>query len=175
MAGPIGAQRVDIVPNTAIAGPDDPVVAPSWAGKIQVEAGIAIVVKTILKDVAAEAARDLALGTCLAARFTAADVDRGVASTWDRACPIGPWIEVMSQADPHTDAVTIEAGETVREVEPTPFRLEDALARASAIATLLPGDIVMVPWPARVDVAAGEHVTISHALLGDLHAVIRAN
>ena len=75
VAGDVAAQHVTLIPNTAIAGPDDPIVFPAWAHEVTVEPALAIVVKTLVKDVSPAAARTLILGTCLAARFRASGVD----------------------------------------------------------------------------------------------------
>lgn len=173
LAGGLADQQMCLVPNTAIAGPDDPIEVPEWAGPLTLEAGLVIIAKTILKDVDPDAAPGLVLGTCLAARLCAAGVAQAVESAWDRCCPIGPWVEVMGEAEPHTDACTVQVGDTDTELEPVPYRLGDALARASQLATLLPGDMVMIPWPGRIPVTPGESITLSHALLGDLRALTR--
>lgn len=171
VAGDVAAQHVTLIPNTAIAGPDDPIVFPAWAHEVTVEPALAIVVKTLVKDVSPAAARTLILGTCLAARFRASGVDDGLASTWDRCCPIGPWVEVEEGQDPQRDGVTVEVGEQVRDYAAGCWGIADAVAQASAMATLLPGDIILVPWPGQMDVTAGQHVTVSHGLLGDLHCI----
>lgn len=169
----IAEQDVAVIPNTAVAGPDDPVLAPSWASTIEVEAAVAIIVKSLLKDVRPEAARQLVLGTCLLTRYRCANAQSGAASVWDRSCPLGPWIEVMGDADPHTDAIAVQVGNREVEWEPRPWRIEDAVARASSLATLLPGDIIAVPWPGRLSVEVGQHVTLTHGRLGQLHSVLQ--
>ena len=52
-------------PNTAVIGPDDPIVFPSWGQEVFYEAELAVVIKTLAKDVSVEDASSVILGyTC---------------------------------------------------------------------------------------------------------------
>ena len=85
-------------PNTSVIGPDDPIVLPSWSQEVHHEAELAVVIKTLAKDVPVEGVADIILGYTCANDVTVADIlnrDPSFAQ-WVRAkgfdtfCPFGP-------------------------------------------------------------------------------------
>ena len=90
---------VFLKPNTAVIGPDAPVVLPPWSREVHYEGELAVVIKSLAKDVDAADAARVILGYTVANDVSARD-RQGEEATWVRAkafdtsCPLGPWIEI---------------------------------------------------------------------------------
>ncbi|RZU61594.1 fumarylacetoacetate hydrolase family protein [Zhihengliuella halotolerans] len=143
-------------PNTAIAGPGDPVTLPSFSDEISFEAELAVVIGRICKDVPAEKVADVVFGYTCANDLTARDVQKtdlqwGRAKGWDGSCPIGPWIE--TEFDPESVSVVGRLdGETVQDGNTSDmvWSVADLVSFASQAFTLLPGDVILTGTPAGV-------------------------
>lgn len=90
---------VFLKPQSAVIGPEDPIRIPSWAGRIEHEAEMAVVIKKRASHVKSADAMDYVLGiTCLndvtARELQAKDVQYSRAKGFDTFCPIGPCIAV---------------------------------------------------------------------------------
>ena len=90
---------VFLKPNTSVIGPDAPIVLPSWSDEVHYEAELAVVIKTLAKDVPVDHADDVILGYTVANDVSARDRQRAEpqwvrAKAFDTSCPLGPWIEV---------------------------------------------------------------------------------
>ena len=135
-------------PISALCGPDDPIVFPPQAERVDYEAELAIVIKKRCRHVAAERAREYVLGyTCLndvtARDLQARDGQPGRAKSFDSFCPVGPC--VATDIDPHgVDIETYLNGERKQSSNSKDliFPVEDLVARVSAVMTLLPGDVI---------------------------------
>ena len=85
-------------PNTAVIGPDDPIVLPHYSEDVQVEAELAVVISRVCKDVSPENAEQYIYGYTCANDVTARDLQRREdqwfrAKAFDTSLPLGPWIE----------------------------------------------------------------------------------
>ncbi|MDR2566912.1 MAG: fumarylacetoacetate hydrolase family protein [Bifidobacteriaceae bacterium] len=167
-------------PNTSVAGPGDPIVldarvdAPAYH-----EAELAVVISRVAKDVPADQAAKVILGYTVANdvgyRFDQADDavrpdPRGFFGKYrDSFTPLGPWIEtdldpavglaVRSWIDgqPRQDGTTADLVTGVAEL----------VATASAVCTLLPGDVILTGSPAGASpIEPGERVTCEVGGLG---------
>jgi len=67
---------VFLKPNTSVIGPDAPIVLPSWSEEVHYEAELAVVIKTLAKDVPVEHADDVILGYTVANDVSARDRPR---------------------------------------------------------------------------------------------------
>jgi 2-keto-4-pentenoate hydratase/2-oxohepta-3-ene-1,7-dioic acid hydratase in catechol pathway len=142
-----------IKPISALCGPDDPIVFPSQAGRVDYEAELAIVIKKRCRQVPAERAREYVLGyTCLndvtARDVQARDGQPGRAKSFDSFCPVGPCI--ATDIDPNS--VDIEAylnGEKKQSSNTKQLILpvENLVSRVSSVMTLLPGDVIATGTP----------------------------
>src|SRR5690606_6526231 len=88
---------VFLKPNTAVVGPDDPVVPPPYTSHLEHEAELAVVISRICKDVPVERAKDVILGYTAANDMTARDVQRSDVTwtrgkAWVSSCPLGPYL-----------------------------------------------------------------------------------
>lgn len=143
-------------PNTAVVGPDDPIVLPEFTSEVSYEAELAVVIGRLTKDVTPESALKHVLGYTVANDVTARDAQRSDgqwarAKGFDTSCPIGPWIV--------TDLATDELGVRSRvNGEPRQdgntrdlvFDIAYLVSYISEAFTLLPGDIILTGTPAGV-------------------------
>ncbi len=143
-------------PNTAVIGPDDPIVLPDWTEEVSYEAELAIVIGKVTKDVPPERALDQVFGFTVANDVTARDIQRSD-SQWTRAkgfdgsCPIGPWI--VPGLDVDDLAVRSRVNGEPRQDGRTSQMLFDAaylVSYVSEVFTLLPGDVILTGTPAGV-------------------------
>ena len=73
-----------LIPNTAVVGPDDPVVLPAFATEVDFEGELAVVIGRIAKDVPRERWREVVFGYTCANDVSARDLQRGDGQ-WARA------------------------------------------------------------------------------------------
>jgi len=153
------ASEVPIIflkPNTAVIGPDDPIVLPSYSEDVQLEAELAVVIGRLCKDVAPEHAEQYIYGYTCANDVTARDLQRAEdqwfrAKAFDTSLPLGPWIET----DLDTDDAVISSrinGELTQNGN-TKDMIRDvahAVSMASEVTTLLPGDVILTGTPSGV-------------------------
>lgn len=164
-----------LVPNTAVCGPDDPVVLPEFARDVHYEGELAVVIGRMCKDVPVERALDVVFGYTCANDVSARDLQEAD-KQWARAkgcdtfCPLGPWIETdLDPAD--AEIRTRLDGRTVQE-DSTALMLHDVpalIAYISRAFTLLPGDVILTGTPKGVGpVEAGQRVEVEIEGIGAL-------
>lgn len=164
-------------PNTSVIGPDDPIVLPPWTREVHYEAELAVVIKTLCKDVKAEEASSVIFGYTVGNDVSARDAQRNDgqwarAKGFDTSCPLGPWITVDPALDPHhldvTTAVNgqvVQSGNTRDMVRGIPELIE----YISSAFTLLPGDVILTGTPAGVgEIVAGDRVECTIEGIGTL-------
>ncbi|MDR2703736.1 MAG: fumarylacetoacetate hydrolase family protein [Cellulomonadaceae bacterium] len=148
-------------PNTAVIGPDDPIVLPEWSDEVSYEVELAIVIGRICKDVSEENALKYVLGYTIGNDVTARDAQRADgqwarAKSFDTACPLGPWIE--TDFDFENAEITSRVNGEVKQHSNTAqmlFNVPYLVSYISAAMTLLPGDVILTGTPAgvgRIDV-----------------------
>jgi 2-keto-4-pentenoate hydratase/2-oxohepta-3-ene-1,7-dioic acid hydratase in catechol pathway len=153
------ASEVPIIflkPNTAVIGPDDPIVLPPYSEDVQLEAELAIVIGRLCKDVSAENAHQYIFGYTCANDVTARDLQRLEdqwfrAKAFDSSLPLGPWIETDLDIEDlaissRINGVAHQNGNTGDMI----LGVADALAMVSEVTTLLPGDIIITGTPSGV-------------------------
>ncbi len=164
-----------LVPNTAVCGPDDPVVIPHVAKNVHYEGELAVVIGRMCKDVSVDDAPDVIFGYTCANDVTARDLQSGDGQ-WARAkgmdtfCPLGPWIE--TELDPRDveirtriDGRTVQEDSTALMINPV-FEL---VSFASQAFTLLPGDVILTGTPKGVGpVTSGQRVEVEVEGIGTL-------
>lgn len=182
-AEPPAAPVVFLKPNTAVIGPDAPIVLPAWSDEVHYEAEMAVVIKTLVKDVSPEDAHSVIMGYTVANDVSARDRQRSEpqwvrAKAFDTSCPLGPWIEVPEPAtgpfleldggaavfDPaaavvrtRVDGQVVQEGTTTDMVRGVP----ELVSYISSIFTLLPGDVILTGTPAGVgEIRSGQRVEV---------------
>ena len=143
-------------PNTAVIGPDDPIVLPPYSEEVHHEAELAVVIGKITKGVPIERALAQVFGYTAANDVTARDVQRTDgqwtrAKGFDSSCPLGPWIVTDLDTDDlqvtsRVNGQTRQDGRTSELV----FDVAHLISFISEVFTLLPGDVILTGTPAGV-------------------------
>ena len=152
---------VFLKPNTAVIGPDTPIVLPGWAREVHYEAELAVVIKSLAKDIEVERAPEVILGYTVANDVSARDRQRAEpqwvrGKAFDTSCPLGPWLEIPEPGaqgafDPDDAVVHARLDGALVQRASTATMIRSAaelVAYASSIFTLLPGDVILTGTPA---------------------------
>jgi 2-keto-4-pentenoate hydratase/2-oxohepta-3-ene-1,7-dioic acid hydratase in catechol pathway len=143
-------------PSTAVIGPDDNIILPGLAERIDYECELAVVIGRQAKDVPETRYADYVLGyTCFN------DVTDRVAQAkdgqWTRAkgydtfAPVGPWID--TEASPFDLKIETRLNGEVKQSSRTSdliFPVPRLVNFISSIMTLMPGDIIASGTPSGV-------------------------
>jgi 2-keto-4-pentenoate hydratase/2-oxohepta-3-ene-1,7-dioic acid hydratase in catechol pathway len=165
-------------PSTAVIGPEDPIVIPEGAGRIDHEAEMGVVIGVRAWQVAEHEASRYVFGiTCVndvtARELQAKDVQYTRAKGFDTFAPIGPCVATGLPYD-SPQGLTVEGwvNGTRRQHSSTReliFPVAKLIAFISAVMTLLPGDIITTGTPSGIGpLAAGDRVTIKVEGVGEL-------
>jgi 2-keto-4-pentenoate hydratase/2-oxohepta-3-ene-1,7-dioic acid hydratase in catechol pathway len=164
-----------IKPNTAIVGPNAPIMLPADAKPVHHEGELAAVIGRPCKDVSASRAAENILGYTIANDVTARDQQRQDGQ-WTRAkghdtfCPVGPWI--VTDIDPADLDIRTEVNGEVRQHSRTSMMIHDVgavIEWISAVMTLLPGDLILTGTPEGVGpIEDGDIVSVTVKGIGTL-------
>jgi 2-keto-4-pentenoate hydratase/2-oxohepta-3-ene-1,7-dioic acid hydratase in catechol pathway len=162
-------------PNTAIIGPNAPIMLPADANPVHHEGELAAVIGRPCKDVPAARAAENILGYTIGNDVTARDQQRKDGQ-WTRAkghdtfCPVGPWI--ATDIDPSDLDIRTEVNGEVRQHSRTSMLIHDIgaiVAWISAVMTLLPGDLILTGTPEGVGpIESGDIVSVTIEGIGTL-------
>lgn len=162
-------------PNTAIIGPNVAIQLPADANPVHHEGELAVVIGRPCKDVPAARAAENILGYTIANDVSARDQQKKDGQ-WMRAkghdtfCPVGPWID--TSIDPSDLELRTEVNGEVRQLSRTSLMIHDIGAIvewASAVMTLLPGDLILTGTPEGVGpIEDGDTVSITIEGIGTL-------
>ncbi|GAA4483258.1 fumarylacetoacetate hydrolase family protein [Microbacterium panaciterrae] len=168
-------------PNTAVIGPGDTIVRPTaLSDRTEHEGELVVVIGRIAKNVPAEKAHQYVFGYTVGNDVTARDLQRkdgqwARAKGFDTFCPLGPWIETDVALD--EAELTTRVNGAVRQHAPLSDMIHsvaDIIAYASAVFTLLPGDVIMTGTPAGVGTfEAGDTVEVEISGIGTLRNSVR--
>lgn len=169
-----------IKPATSVIGPEDAIIRPADAQRVDYEAELAFVVGARCKDVSAADAHRYIFGyTCLN-DVTARDLQKRDGQ-WTRAkgfdtfCPLGPWIE--TQFDPTCAGVRSRLNGRVMQQSDIAYFINPVpalLAFVSRVMTLLPGDVVTTGTPSGIGpMQAGDVIEIEVDGIGTLRNTVR--
>jgi 2-keto-4-pentenoate hydratase/2-oxohepta-3-ene-1,7-dioic acid hydratase in catechol pathway len=163
-------------PSTAVIGPDEDIIYPRMARRVDYEAELGVVIGRPCRHVKEESFRDCVLGYTCFNDVTARDLQKKDgqftrSKSFDTFAPLGPWIETEL---PDPDNVTVEAylnGER-RQHSSTGnmvFPVPTLVAFISRIMTLLPGDVIATGTPSGIGpMQAGDVVEIRVEGIGTL-------
>ncbi|HLS77317.1 MAG TPA: fumarylacetoacetate hydrolase family protein [Nocardia sp.] len=164
-----------IKPNTAIVGPNAPIVYPPSSTRVDYEGELAVVIGRPCKDVPAARAREVILGYTVANDVTARDQQQSDGQWtrgkgYDTFCPLGPWIE--TEVDPSDLEIRTELDGEVRQRSRTSLLLHDIpklVEWVSTVMTLLPGDVILTGTPEGVGpMQVGQQVSVTVEGIGTL-------
>jgi 2-keto-4-pentenoate hydratase/2-oxohepta-3-ene-1,7-dioic acid hydratase in catechol pathway len=162
-------------PNTAIIGPNAPIVLPADAFPVHHEGELAIVIGRPCKDVPAARAAENILGYTVANDVSARDQQQQDgqwmrAKSHDTFCPVGPWI--VTDLDAADLELTTTVNGEIRQRSRTSLMVHDIGAIVewvSAVMTLLPGDLILTGTPEGVgQIENGDTVSITIEGIGTL-------
>lgn len=167
-------------PNTAVIGPGDTIVRPTLSEQTDHEGELAVVIGRIAKNVRAADALDYVFGYTVANDVTARDLQRKDGQ-WTRGkgfdtfCPLGPVIE--TEFDDADATIQTRVNGEVRQSAPLRDMIHsvaDIIEYASAVFTLLPGDVILTGTPAGVEpFVAGDTVEVEVSGIGILRNAVR--
>ena len=167
-------------PNTAVIGPGDAIVRPALSQQTEYEGELAVVIGKVAKNVTAANALDHVLGYTIGNDVTARDLQRSDgqwarAKGFDTFCPLGPTIN--TDFDPATATIQTRVNGEIRQQAPLTdmiHSVEAIIEYASAVFTLLPGDVILTGTPAGVGAfQAGDTVEVEITGLGILRNIVR--
>ena len=166
---------VFLKPRSAVVGPDEEIRLPSWAGRIEHESEMAIVIGKRASRVTASSAMDYVLGlTCLndvtARELQAKDGQYSRAKGFDTFSPIGPCIAVG--LDPSALDVECWVNAERRQKSNTReliFAVPHLIEHISRFMTLNPGDVIPTGTPSGVGpLRPGDRVMVKVEGVGTL-------
>jgi 2-keto-4-pentenoate hydratase/2-oxohepta-3-ene-1,7-dioic acid hydratase in catechol pathway len=143
-------------PPSSIIGPGETILLPPQSQQVEHEAELVVVIGKQGRWIPLEQAQNYILGYTIGNDVTARDLQRRDGQ-WTRGkgfdtfCPIGPWIE--TDFDPADAIITCHVNGEMRQMASTRdmvFRVNQLIAFASSVMTLLPGDILFTGTPAGV-------------------------
>jgi len=164
-----------LIPNTAVVGPDDPIVLPAYSTHVEHEAELAVVISRICKDISVDQAESVIFGYTAANDVTARDAQRSDTTWargkgWDTSCPLGPFL--VMDLDVGDLGVTARVDGEVRQDGRTKdmvYSVAELVAYASSVFTLLPGDVILTGTPAGVGpLEHGQRVEVEVEGIGTL-------
>jgi 2-keto-4-pentenoate hydratase/2-oxohepta-3-ene-1,7-dioic acid hydratase in catechol pathway len=145
-----------IKPTTTVIGPEAAIRIPSWAGRIEHEAEMAVVIKRRASRVSAAEAMNYVLGvTCLcdvtARELQAKDVQYSRAKGFDSFAPLGPCIAVgldpsELEVEGWVNGQKRQHSNTRELIFPVPYVVE----WLTRFCTLEPGDVITTGTPSGV-------------------------
>jgi 2-keto-4-pentenoate hydratase/2-oxohepta-3-ene-1,7-dioic acid hydratase in catechol pathway len=167
-------------PNTSVVGPGDAIVLPPQSRRVDFEGELAVVIGSIAKNVRAEDAASVIFGYTIANDVTARDLQKtdgqwARAKGFDSFCPLGPIIETEFELGGQR-VVTRVNGEVRQDgtVDDMVHSVADVIAYASAVFTLLPGDVILTGTPAGVGpIVGGDVVEVEISGIGTLSNPVR--
>jgi 2-keto-4-pentenoate hydratase/2-oxohepta-3-ene-1,7-dioic acid hydratase in catechol pathway len=166
---------VFLKPRSAVVGPDEEIRLPSWAGRIEHESELAIVMGKRASRVSAASAMDYVLGlTCFndvtARELQAKDVQYSRAKGFDTFSPIGPCVAVgldpsALDVECWVNAERRQHSNTRELIFPVPYLIE----HISRFMTLNPGDVIPTGTPSGVGpLRPGDRVMVKVQGIGTL-------
>ena len=156
-----------IKPSTSVIGPGAPIQAPAWAGRVDHEAELGVVIGKPTFRVKMNRASDHILGLIAVNDVTARELQSKDgqytrAKGFDTFCPIGPCIAVgLDGRDLQVRGYVnghLRQDSRTRELV---FTIPELVEFVSSVMTLLPGDIISTGTPSGIGpIKPGDQVTI---------------
>jgi 2-keto-4-pentenoate hydratase/2-oxohepta-3-ene-1,7-dioic acid hydratase in catechol pathway len=154
-------------PSTSVIGPNQPIEAPAWAGRVDHEAELGVVIGKVAKNVKAGKAYDYVRGLIAVNDVTARELQNTDGQYtrckgFDTFGPIGPCIAVgLDGRDLRVQAFVngnLRQDSRTRELI---FTIPELVEFISSVMTLLPGDIISTGTPSGIGpIRPGDNVTI---------------
>jgi 2,4-didehydro-3-deoxy-L-rhamnonate hydrolase len=145
---------------TALVGPNDPVVIPRHASKLDWEVELAVIIGRRASYVSVEEADEYVLGYALHNDYSERNFQLERGGQWvkgksaDTFAPIGPFLATRDDVrNPHALGMWLTVNGTIRQQSTTAnmiFNVPTLVSYVSQFMTLLPGDVISTGTPAGV-------------------------
>jgi 2-keto-4-pentenoate hydratase/2-oxohepta-3-ene-1,7-dioic acid hydratase in catechol pathway len=143
-------------PPTALLGPEDCIIYPEQAQRVDYEAELAVILSDCCKNVEPEDVMDYVAGfTCLndvtARDLQKKDVQWTRAKSFDTFCPVGP--RLVKDIEPNNVKIQSYLNGELRQDSTTSnfiFSVEELVSFVSHVMTLKPGDIIATGTPSGI-------------------------
>ena len=156
-----------IKPSTSVIGPGAAIEAPAWAGRVDHEAELGVVIGKAARGVRAAKASEYILGLIAVNDVTARDLQNKDGQYtrckgFDTFAPIGPCVAVgLEGRDLQVQAFvngSLRQNSRTRELI---FTIPELVEFISSVMTLLPGDIISTGTPSGIGpIRPGDQVTV---------------
>jgi 2-keto-4-pentenoate hydratase/2-oxohepta-3-ene-1,7-dioic acid hydratase in catechol pathway len=143
-------------PVTALIGPEEHIIYPSQATRVDYEAELAVIIKDVCKDVEPEGVMEhvegfTSLNDVTARDLQSKDVQWTRAKSFDTFCPVGP--KIVYGIDPNNLVIQSYLNGELRQDSNTSnfiFTVEELVSFISHVMTLMPGDIIATGTPSGI-------------------------
>ena len=168
-------------PPSAIIGPNHEIIIPPQSQRVEHEAELVVVIGKQGRWISPNEANRYIFGYTIGNDVTARDLQnrdgqwtRG--KSFDTFCPVGPWIETVF--DPSDALITCRVNNELRQMASTRdivFKINQLVAFASTVMTLMPGDLLFTGTPSGVGILNdGDSIEIQIEGIGSLINPVRA-
>jgi 2-keto-4-pentenoate hydratase/2-oxohepta-3-ene-1,7-dioic acid hydratase in catechol pathway len=154
--------------SSCVSGPSDPVLAPKDWKRLDYEVELAVVIGTLAKRVAKEAALDYVAGYCIGNDISERSLQKGGPGEWIKAKsydsfgPLGPWLVTTDEIpDPQNLDLSLDLnGERMQTGNTSTmiFSVAELVSYISRHMTLQPGDVITTGTPPGVGMARDPRV-----------------
>jgi len=168
-------------PPSAIIRAGDDIVKPIWAGRVDFEGEIGVVIGARARNVAADAAWEHVAGLAPVNDVTARELQMSDGQ-WSRAkgfdtfCPIGS-VAPLEEVDLDGLRVTTRVNGEVRQDSPAQdmvFKIPVLIEHITRFMTLEPGDVIATGTPSGIGpLADGDEVVVEVAGVGEVRNRVR--
>ncbi len=168
-------------PPSAIIRAGDDIVMPTWAGRVDFEGEIGVVIGARVRNVATDAAWEHVAGLAPVNDVTARDL-QNADGQWSRAkgfdtfCPIGS-VTPLAEVDLDGLRVTTRVNGDVRQDSPAQdmvFPIPVLIEHITRFMTLEPGDVIATGTPSGIGpLADGDEVVVEIAGVGEVANRVR--
>lgn len=163
-------------PLTSVASHEEIVRMPAWAGRIDYEGELAVVIGKRCRKVSVEEALSCVVGYSCFNDVTARDLQKKDgqwtrAKSFDSFAPFGPFLLMTNELPPETEVITRLNGNVVQKapISSMIFSVAQIISFISAFATLEPGDVIATGTPEGIGrISAGDRVEVEIAPIGKL-------
>lgn len=165
-------------PNTAVIGPGESIVYPSFSKEVGFEGELAVVIGRICRDVPPERVQDVIFGYTVGNDVSARDIqfkepNWNRAKGFDTSCPLGPWItcHLSVEEAQNLNITTTLDGKVYQNASTADMvhSITDLVSFISSYMTLLPGDVLLTGTPGGVALMEpGQTVSITIEQVGTL-------
>lgn len=167
-------------PPTALVGPEEAIIYPAQAQRVDYEAELAVVMNDPCKNVEPEDVLEHVAGfTCLndvtARDLQKKDVQWTRAKSFDTFCPVGP--RLVKEIEPNNVRIQSYLNGERRQDSSTAnfiFRVEELVSFVSHVMTLQPGDIIATGTPGGIGaMLRGDTIEIKIEGIGTLRNYVK--